>query len=257
MEEDSIKRYKSKTKFEGGKKTEKLEPVAIEDSFDLIINGSPFVSLMASPINLKEMGFGYLLSEGIVKSKDQIKSIEVEGSEIRASIEGHEKINEVLELRSSGCMGVKQNHGEKISVNSDLSVNMDLIVKGLQNLDSDIHKMTRGTHISSLLDNSGDIAFKVEDISRHNTFDKVIGKAILEDVNLSKSILISSGRQSEGMVMKAGRVGIPIIASKSAPLSSGIKAAKKNGQTLIWQVEPGDLRVFSESWRIRRNSNNI
>ncbi len=222
------------------------EPVAVEESYDLVVNGMRTASIMSSPSDLKELAYGYLVSEGIVKSSDQIVSVKVRGDEIHAFIKGGENIEKWMELRSSGCVGVRwEDTQEDVRVESSLEVDSNLIFSALEHLDNSLYDRTSGSHSASLIDERGRAVVEAVDVGRHNTFDKVIGKAVLRDVDFSKMLLLSSGRQSAGMVMKAARTGIPMIVSKAAPLSSGIEAAERTNVTLICFADEGKFLIFA------------
>ncbi len=231
---------------------EETESVAVEKSYDLIVNDRRITSIMASPVDLEELGYGYLICEGFVSSKDQIISIQVEDQEIQTFVEEPEKIERWLELRSSGCVGVNwKKTNENIRVDSGLKISSKTVFQALQYLFTDLYETTSGSHSASLINKNGNLITQSVDVGRHNTFDKVIGKALLQNENLDKTIILSSGRQSAGMVRKAARVGIPIIISKAAPLSSGIQAAEEAGLTLICFANDEKFNIYSGEQRIK------
>jgi len=51
-------------------------------------------------------------------------------------------------------------------------------------------------------------------------------------------------------VLKAARVGIPVVASLTAAVSSGVEAARRTGQTLIGFVRGARMNVFTYPERI-------
>lgn len=256
MNEKTIKNFDTR-KINRDKSEKSSEPVAVEKSYDLLLNGMRVTSLMASPSELRELGYGYLVTEGIVKSKSQILSVKVMENEIYAFVKGAENIRNSLELRSSGCVGVnwdKKEEKEQASVESDLSIPSQTIFQTLRELRSNVYAQTSGSHSAVLLDREGTVLAKTVDVGRHNIYDKIVGKALMEDIDLSKTMLLSTGRQSAGMVMKAARSGIPIVVTKAAPLSSGIKAAQRTGITLICFLDEEKMKIFSHSKRIKFSS---
>jgi len=91
---------------------------------------------------------------------------------------------------------------------------------------------------------------KAIDVGRHNAFDKVVGYSFLNGIDLSEHFILSTGRQSAGMVLKAARAGIPLVASKTAPLNSGIDAAQRTGVCLVCFVSDDRMSVFTHPERL-------
>jgi formate dehydrogenase accessory protein FdhD len=79
----------------------------------------------------------------------------------------------------------------------------------------------------------GELIKASEDIGRHNSVDKVVGYVLLHNVRLAEAILACSGRQPEGMILKAARATIPIVITKAAVTNKGVDAAQQLGVTLI------------------------
>ncbi|MFH1327577.1 MAG: formate dehydrogenase accessory sulfurtransferase FdhD, partial [Candidatus Bathyarchaeota archaeon] len=76
------------------------------------------------------------------------------------------------------------------------------------------------------------------------------GEALLSSADLSNSVLTCTGRPSADIVLKAARVGIPIIASICGPLYSGVQAAEKTHLTLICFVRGHRMNIYTSPWRI-------
>lgn len=260
-EEDNFSDYIEKVEFKkitrDGERKE-VEVVAVEKSYDLIVNDRRLTTIMASPMDLKELGYGYLISEGFVNSEEQILSVQVDGQEIQAFVEEDKEIDRWLELRSSGCLGAHwKNKNEEINVNSSFKISSKVIFQSLTHLTTSLYQKTSGSHSASLISKTGDLITQSVDVGRHNTFDKVIGKGLLQNHKLDETMILASGRQSAGMVRKAARVGIPIIVSKAAPLSSGIEAAKKAGLTLVCFAADEKFNIFSGEQRVEEKNNKL
>ena len=237
------------TKFGEGQVTVSY-PVAVEDTIDLFVNRVHMAAILATPEMLDELALGYLICEGIVKSCREIKDIHIDERTIHVEIEPSEHIELWRELRSSGCVGVRWDENEAIYVDSDATFNQDVIKKSLRFLESDIYKKTHGTHAACLINKAGECMVKAIDVGRHNAFDKVVGRACIEGIDLGSHFLLSSGRQSAGMVMKAARAGIPLVATKTAPLNTGVEAAERTGICLVCFVSKDKLSVFTHPQRI-------
>jgi len=113
----------------------------------------------------------------------------------------------------------------------------------------ELFKLTGGTHASALFE-EGRLVALAEDIGRHSAIDKVIGIALQSNVDFSRCVLVSSGRQPADMVLKVARMDIPILASKASPIRSGIIAAKKTGVTLVCFVREQRMNVYTYPRRI-------
>jgi FdhD protein len=224
--------------------------IAVEDTIDLFVNKLHMVSILATPEMLKELALGYLICEGIVRSPDEIKNISIEGTTIHTEIGSNEHLELWRELRSSGCVGVRWDENESISIASDTIFDPGAIKKSLGYLESDIYKKTRGTHAACLVNTDGECVAKALDVGRHNAIDKVVGYAVIGGIDLRRHFILSTGRQSAGMVQKAARAGIPLVATKTAPINTGIDAAQRTGVCLVCFVSPNRFSVFTHPERI-------
>lgn len=235
----------------GDESHEKECTVAIEDTIEFFVNKVPVAAILATPRMLRELAFGYLICEGIVKTPDEIKEVKVDGRTVHAEIEPTEHLELWRELRSSGCVGVRWDENEAVSVSSNTKFSADAIKKSLVHLESEIYRKTRGTHAACLVNTEGESMVKAIDVGRHNAFDKVVGRAYLEGIDVSGHFLVSTGRQSAGMVMKAARANIPLVATKTAPLNTGIDAAKRTGVCLVCFVSQDKMSVFTHPERLQ------
>lgn len=250
-----VKKFEA-VKFNGSLKSSKvLSSIAVEAPIALYVNGIRIATIMATPDMIKELAMGYLICEGVISNLGEIEDIEIDGEkekiEVRVKLkdDGHFQIWN--ELRSSGCIGFIWNQ-ERVKVCSNLKLKASVILNSLKYLESEVYSETRGVHSASLIDASGKLIARAIDVGRHNAVDKVIGKALLEKIELSKLFLLSTGRQSAGMVMKAARVGIPIVVTKAAPLSSGVEAAEETGICLIGLANKDNMVVYSHLNRIEK-----
>lgn len=240
----------SALELKGGISHNKAHMVAVENTVELFINKIPIASILSTPEMLKELAIGYLICEGLVKKPDSIRDLKIDGNRIYAVIEQSEHLELWRELRSSGCVGVRWEENENISIDSDTRFSAKSIEKSLGFLESDIYRETHGTHAACLINVRGECVAKAIDVGRHNAFDKVVGYAYLNGIDVREHFIISTGRQSAGMVLKAARAGIPLVATKTAPLNSGIDAAQRCGVCLVCFVSNDRISVFSHPGRL-------
>jgi FdhD protein len=112
-------------------------------------------------------------------------------------------------------------------------------------------KITGGTHCAVILDECGKVKSAIEDMGRHNAVDKAVGKALLAGVDVSRCFMVCTGRLPAGMVAKAYRAGISILASNTAPFSTGICLARQVNMTLAGFVRPPRAMFYSVPERIQ------
>ncbi len=236
------------------------DDVAVEIPFNIIINKKHCITLLASPDSIKELGIGYLLSEGMIKSFDEC--IRVDVSENNINIDTRSKCDfrrsKIQKLITTACVSTSDYFNllarTKIFVSSKTSIAANKIIEIIRTLNSksEIFKKTGGTHAAGLFDPvNGNALCIFEDVGRHNAIDKVVGFAALNNLDFSKFALASTGRQPADMVLKVARVGIPILISISGPVNSGIALAEKTGVTLVCFVRGKRMNIYTHKERLR------
>lgn len=116
------------------------------------------------------------------------------------------------------------------------------LVKAFQGHEG-IHSFTAASHMA-ILSNGDEILSVMEDISRHCAIDKVIGYALINDIDLTKCMIFSSGRVQYDTVRKLANAKVPVLISKSAPTFEAVELAKETGITLIGKAWPDGYTVY-------------
>ncbi|MCD1294273.1 formate dehydrogenase family accessory protein FdhD [Methanocella sp. CWC-04] len=230
--------------------------VCVEESVNIILNGARVASLTITPSNLKEFVYGYLICEGLIRSIDRIESVEINWPDIFVKVPEFDKDDPGLwmEIRSSGCVGVRSSWMSlEGPVKSDISLSKDMIFHSIELINdlAVLWKTTGGTHCTIIFDKMGSLISYAEDMGRHNTIDKAVGKALLDGRDLSGCFMVCTGRMPAGMVAKAYRAGIPVIISNTAPFTTGIELARKLNMTLICFARPPRMQIYSVPERIK------
>lgn len=91
-----------------------------------------------------------------------------------------------------------------------------------------------------------------EDVGRHNALDKALGRAALDGRDLTQAVVVLSGRGGFELVLKALRLGVPVLASVGAPTSLAVELAEERGQTLVGFLRGAAAgpRVYSDEGRL-------
>jgi FdhD protein len=225
---------------------------------------------MRTPGNDEELAAGFLLSEGIVRRRADLREIAPcpipasLGNIINVTLAATAKFTPAAVHRfgtiSTSCGLCGKTRIDFIRqqfppIDSATSVRIDeatlLELPGrLRNAQGNFAR-TGGIHAAGIFDLEGNLIFVREDIGRHNAVDKVLGRALLDALlPLDRHILLVSGRSSLEIVQKALGAGIPIVAAVSAPSSLAVNFARECGQTLIGFLRPPAFNIYAHVERV-------
>ncbi len=237
--------------------------VAEEKPLHLFVNNAYWATILCSPENLKEMAVGHLLSEGILKSVDEIDEVNLKETENSCyvklkpeiKVENRVKLSRLhARIVTSACgSGSPYQYARKpVKITSKLAVNADVLFNAVNQLNfkAELFRKTGGVHAAAICNADGSIVALAEDVGRHNAVDKAIGMAALNGANFGECFLVSSGRLSGDVVFKAAQVGLPIIGSLAAALSSGIEMAEQANLTLAGFVRGKRMNIYTFPERI-------
>jgi len=219
------------------------DTVVREERFTLFLNGTRFLDIVASRENLRELGAGFVLCQGLSRSVD---AVSIEGNEIRVSAPLEESCER--EIETTGTVGFVCRPPEP--VRSGCTITIPDVFAITREIVTDLWRQTGGVHCS-VLAKDGEILFRASDVGRHNTVDKVIGYGVLNGIDLSECIVGCTGRQPRDMVIKYANAGVPIVLSRAASTDRGIATAHELGITLICFSRDERFTVYTHPWRVR------
>jgi len=235
--------------------------VVTEFPLTIVLNNQELVTLLCSPQNLDYLAVGFLSSEGLLKSKGDIKKVTVDEQRGVVRVETEEENKQAGEmvfkrLITSGC-GRGASFYSPADVGGGIKIESQAKISALEVFElvsdfqhrSQIFKATGGVHSAALYDTKSILIFN-EDIGRHNAIDKIFGECILKDIPTADRILVTSGRVSSEILLKAAKRDIPLLISKSAPTDLGVKLANDLGVTLIGFVRGKRMNVYANDWRV-------
>ncbi len=245
-----------------GKAQKTVDCVAEEVPLQISINSAYSFIIWCSPIQFKELAVGYLLAEEILKSVDEIKEItsnettfncqvalksEIDLDERMKRLPIHKRVVPLIKASTSAYQ-----RAEIPKVKSKLQVKAQVILDCINDLNARAtgFKETGALHDSAIYKADGSNVAFAEDVGRHNTVDKVIGMAALKKAPFDECFMTITGRVPGDMIYKAAKVGIPLVASMAAVLSSGIVAAEKANIGLVGFVRGKRMNIYSGAERI-------
>ena len=240
------------------------DELTIEEPLEIRIGPKIIATTMRTPGHDEELAAGFLLSEGIVRGRDQIASVSVDDdNRVAVKLTGGVKLKLGSTKRfgtiSSSCGlcgktsidAIRQNFPaiRSIDIRIDIETLLSLPQK-LRNAQSDFAR-TGGIHAAGIFDVDGTLRIAREDIGRHNAVDKAIGRAFLDELlPLERHLLLVSGRASFEIMQKALAAGVPIIAAVSAPSSLAVEFARDSNQTLLGFLRPPGFNIYSRIERV-------
>jgi FdhD protein len=227
---------------------------------------------MRTPGDDMELAAGFLFTEGILKTPDQISKIRHCGlpdkdKNVQNTVVVELKENIDIDLKrlernfytTSSCgvcgkssiealhTGAQKINSNGFKISARLIHKLPEILRAAQ----DVFARTGGLHASALFNADGKLEIVREDVGRHNALDKVIGaKFMAGETPLKNKILLVSGRASFELVQKALMAGIPVLAAVGAPSSLAVELAKEFGMTLFGFVRDNRFNIYAGGERV-------
>jgi FdhD protein len=236
-------------------------PVVKEIPVTIHLNGREIITLLASDDALEYLAAGFLKSEGLLERREEVRSIKVDESRTNVAVEADrtEPLAERLfEKRTvtSGCgkgttfyHALDALHFKPVPEGPTVTPQQVRSLMGMLHRRSALYRTAGGVHNAALCDPKGIVIFR-DDIGRHNAIDKIHGECFLEKIPVEGRLLLTTGRISSEILIKAGKLGVPILVSRSSPTSLALELAERMGVTVIGQVRGGGMSVYSRPERL-------
>lgn len=275
MQDSDLVRSFNMQRVSGTHSERVFDDVASEEPLEMRIgywfkdvqNYNSLAVTMRTPGHDRELAAGFLLSEGVIHSRDdlfELRSLGIDPSneivaELSKSVDFEAWKLTRSSIVNSSCGICGKRTREAIAsqlphpINGNLRVGRSVVTK-LPDLLRERQQgfaKTGGLHAAALVNGAGEIEAVFEDIGRHNALDKLIGHCVLNDrVPLHDDLLFLSSRSSFELVQKAVMAGASILATVGGPSSLAIEAAREHSLTLIGFIRTGHFNVYSGEWRI-------
>jgi FdhD protein len=241
---------------------EEGDQVAMEEPLEIQVNGQSVAVMMRTPGHDEELATGFLLTEGVIESADEILEIlhspeldpEAVGNKLEVTLKKETDLSEltrhVFTSSSCGVCGkatIESVFQQFAPVKASLPLSPDFLLELPVKLrkQQETFDRTGGLHASALFSMEGELLLLREDVGRHNALDKVIGRALRDRIDLSEVVLLVSGRISFELMQKALAGSISAVAGISAPSSLAVKLARDSGQTLVGFLRERGFNVYS------------
>jgi FdhD protein len=262
---------------DGRASTASTDAVAVEEPLEIRIGHrasgrwitTSLSVTMRTPGHDFELAAGFLFSEGIIRSGNDVAAIQQVGPPTSNVVRVDLGPDVQLDLgrlerhfyTTSSCGVCGKSSLEALSsqpshspprhtplIAASLIHDLPQIARRSQS----VFEQTGGLHAACLFDPAGRLLLLREDVGRHNAVDKLIGHQLLKgEVPLHEQLLFLSGRASFELMQKALMAGIPIVAAVGAPSSLAVDLAREYELTLLGFVRDRRFNVYAGNWRIQ------
>ena len=264
MKESSIDSQKIIRRKQDGELEYLPDDLTIEEPLEICIGRKIVATTMRTPGHDEELAAGFLVSEAIVRERQEIANISSDRDN-RVIIDLKDGVKLKLDSMkrfgtiSSSCGLCGKTSIDAISQNfpaitsKEIRVGIETLLslpEKLRNAQSDFAR-TGGIHAAGIFDVNGELKVAREDIGRHNALDKAIGRAFFDgSLPLDRHLLVVSGRASFEIMQKALAAGIPLVAAVSAPSTLAVDFARANNQTLMGFLRPPSFNIYAHIERV-------
>ena len=232
--------------------------VPSEMNLTIYVNRKELVTVLCTPLKLNCLVLGFLYSEGIIKAMSDVVAMRVCEDDSLADVTLTDSEYQLPTVRTltSGCGGgASFSTSQRDKLDSDLSVKPEQVLSLMKKLQvqSDLYRLCGGVHASALSDTK-DILVLSEDIGRHNTLDKIQGECLLRRMPTRDKLLLSTGRVSSEMLLKAAKMETPVVVSRSSPTVRAVSLANDLGIAMVGYARAGHIQVYSHPERLGLSS---
>ncbi len=227
--------------------------VPFERDLTIYVNLREFVTILCTPTKQNCLVLGFLYSEGIISGMGDVAMMRVcdQESEVDVRLSNPDFEMPAKRKLTSGCGGGATFTIEGQRVDSDLVITPGEVLSLMKKLQEkmELYRFSGGVHASALCD-ANELLVMAEDIGRHNTLDKIQGECLLEGLSTRDRLLLSTGRVSSEMLLKAAKMGVPVVVSRHSPTGRSISLARELGIALVGYARGSRLLVYSHPERL-------
>jgi len=248
-------------RFTGIEMVGQEDTITVESPLTIKIDGEEFATLVCTPTALEELVTGFLAAEGLIRFADQIEALglDMERGYAQVKLRHLHQFNQAMVAKRfiGSCCGKSRQfyfHNDAQTartVRTSLQVSVQQCFELMRELQeqSEDFRATGGLHNAALC-TPGEVLLTRADIGRHNALDKIYGHMLMQRITPHHKLIAFSGRVSSEVALKAAKMGIGILLSKSAPTDLALKLASDLGITVVGFIRRDQLTVYTHPERI-------
>ncbi len=231
-----------------------------ERPITVYMNDVEVATMQATPDDLEELAVGFLVAEGLISDRDALTRSDVDHKRGLVYVETAEAVPDELVYKTryitSGCgKGVtfaSVGHARDLEhVETRFRVPASALHHMMRELTARAVKYrdTGGMHACAL-GGAGEVALVREDVGRHNAVDKVLGRAWLDRAVLDEAVVLTTGRISYEMAVKAAKARVPVVVSRTAVTDLAAEIGAELGITLVGYCRGGGMVLYTHPERV-------
>jgi FdhD protein len=218
----------------------------------LTVNGQVWLTFMCTPTDLEAMAVGFLYTEDLIQSRAEVADVRVCENGTNVDIWLTRSLEKPQHWRrTSGCTGGVTST-EACAPTLDLrraqTITPEMIMGSMEQLlqAQELYRVMRGVHCSGLSDGYR-MYLHAEDIGRHNTLDKLAGMYLMQQPEMERKMIVTTGRISSEMLQKSARLGVTAVVSRTSPTMLSVELANEAGIVLIGYARRNQFNVYAHS----------
>jgi FdhD protein len=217
--------------------------LAEEAAIAILLNGASFAVMLGTPRDLEDFALGFLFTERIIGRPGELKEIRIldveDGVAVNCLVDAAALAEAESRRRTltgrSGCglcgaetLGAALPKLTRVNGAWPSAERLQAAFERLPKLQP-LNAMNRSMHAAAFFGRDSTEEIAREDIGRHNALDKVAGAMLRAGVDPGTGFGLLSSRMSVELVQKAVVLGLPFLASVSAPTDLALRVAGRSG----------------------------
>lgn len=243
-------------RFKGGTRMDLDDEIVTEAELRVYLNGDFLQTMYATPSQLEELIVGNLNAQGLISDPADVLDLairprpgegvclEIRVRTNRTDPSEYDRSDRIITTSGASRQPIGQPSLKKPDAAMDLEIHRITALSAAFQDTSALFARTGGNHACALIRAGEMISFR-EDIGRHNALDKLIGRALLDGVDLSECMILLSGRMASEMTMKVLRTPVTALLSRAAPTDRSIALARANNLTMAGFIRGDRMNIYN------------
>jgi FdhD protein len=245
-----------------GHAVERSQWLIKEQPVTLYLNGREIVTLLCAGHHLDELAVGFFYAEGFLETRAELEDLQVDEAQGKVTLTIRRDLSLLDRLWQKRTVTSGCGKGSLFYYSLDallsqpiagaMRISANQILERVEDLNrlSETYRRTHGVHNSAAADGDRILLFR-DDIGRHNAVDMIVGHFFLNDISIEDKVLITTGRLTSEILIKAAKVKVPVLVSRNTATSLAVELARNLNITLIGYARAGRFTVYSGRERIK------